>query len=71
MIDDHVHALRRPEHRLLQRHVERRQQRVRPRARRNHHRVRADLEYLSNWSLALDLLILLRTLNVVAHKNAF
>ena len=35
------------------------------------HRVRADLEYVSNWSLAQDVLILLRTLNVVAHKNAF
>lgn len=34
-------------------------------------RVRADLEYVSNWSLSLDLLILLRTLRVLVHKNAY
>jgi exopolysaccharide biosynthesis polyprenyl glycosylphosphotransferase len=34
-------------------------------------RVRADLEYVSNWSLSLDVLILLRTLRVVVHKNAY
>jgi polysaccharide biosynthesis protein PslA len=34
-------------------------------------RVRADLEYVSTWSLGLDLLILLRTLRVVVHKNAY
>ena len=35
------------------------------------HRVRADLEYVSNWSLAQDLLILLRTTKVLVHKNAY
>jgi len=34
-------------------------------------RVRADLEYVSNWSLAQDMLILLRTLRVIVHKNAY
>jgi lipopolysaccharide/colanic/teichoic acid biosynthesis glycosyltransferase len=34
-------------------------------------RVRADLEYLSNWSLGLDILILLRTLRVLVHRNAY
>jgi lipopolysaccharide/colanic/teichoic acid biosynthesis glycosyltransferase len=34
-------------------------------------RVRADLEYVSNWSLAQDALIVLRTLRVFAHKNAY
>lgn len=34
-------------------------------------RVRADLEYLSNWSLTNDLIILLRTLRVVIHQNAY
>ena len=34
-------------------------------------RVRADLEYVSNWSLSLDILILLRTLRVVVHQNAY
>jgi len=34
-------------------------------------RVRADLEYLSNWSLADDILIVLRTLRVIMHKNAY
>lgn len=35
------------------------------------HRVRADLEYVSNWSLAQDMVILLRTLRVIVHKNAY
>lgn len=35
------------------------------------HRVRADLEYVSNWSLGLDILILLRTVRVLVHKNAY
>lgn len=34
-------------------------------------RVRADLEYVSTWSLGLDLIILLRTLRVLVHKNAY
>jgi lipopolysaccharide/colanic/teichoic acid biosynthesis glycosyltransferase len=34
-------------------------------------RVRADLEYVSNWSLAQDILILLRTVKVLVHKNAY
>lgn len=34
-------------------------------------RVRADLEYLINWSLWGDLIILLKTFRVVVHKNAF
>jgi exopolysaccharide biosynthesis polyprenyl glycosylphosphotransferase len=34
-------------------------------------RVRADLEYLSDWSLANDILIVLRTLRVIVHKNAY
>ena len=34
-------------------------------------RVRADLEYVSNWSLMQDLLILVRTLRVIVHKNAY
>lgn len=34
-------------------------------------RVRADLEYLSDWSLANDVLIILRTLRVLVHPNAF
>ena len=34
-------------------------------------RVRCDLEYLTNWSLGLDLMILLKTLRVVVHKNAY
>lgn len=34
-------------------------------------RIRADLEYVSNWSLSLDILVLLRTLRVVVHKNAY
>lgn len=34
-------------------------------------RVRCDLEYLSNWSIGLDLIILIKTLRVVMHKNAY
>jgi exopolysaccharide biosynthesis polyprenyl glycosylphosphotransferase len=34
-------------------------------------RVRADLEYISNWSLGLDLLILMRTARVLVHRNAY
>lgn len=34
-------------------------------------RVRADLEYMSNWSLANDIVIILRTLRVIVHKNAY
>jgi lipopolysaccharide/colanic/teichoic acid biosynthesis glycosyltransferase len=34
-------------------------------------RLEADLEYLANWSLWNDLMILARTLAVVVHKNAF
>lgn len=34
-------------------------------------RVRADLEYLMNWSLWGDVMILLRTLRVVVHQNAY
>lgn len=34
-------------------------------------RVRADLEYVSNWSLVNDFVIILRTLRVVVHKNAY
>jgi polysaccharide biosynthesis protein PslA len=34
-------------------------------------RVRCDLEYLSNWSLWSDIMILLKTLPVVVHKNAY
>ena len=34
-------------------------------------RVRCDLEYLSDWSLWSDILILLKTLRVVVHKNAY
>ncbi|NTZ42126.1 exopolysaccharide biosynthesis polyprenyl glycosylphosphotransferase [Altererythrobacter sp. SALINAS58] len=34
-------------------------------------RVRADLEYVENWSLAIDFLIILRTFRVMVHKNAF
>ena len=34
-------------------------------------RVRCDLEYLMNWSLTYDVLIILRTLRVVVHENAF
>lgn len=34
-------------------------------------RVRSDLEYLSHWSLGLDVAIILRTIRVVVHENAF
>lgn len=34
-------------------------------------RVRADLEYLANWSLANDVIIMLRTLRVIVHQNAY
>lgn len=34
-------------------------------------RVRCDLEYLSNWSLWTDIMIMLKTLRVVMHKNAY
>ncbi|OBX17657.1 hypothetical protein A9995_15315 [Erythrobacter sp. QSSC1-22B] len=34
-------------------------------------RVRADLEYVENWSLSNDFLIILRTFRVMIHKNAF
>lgn len=34
-------------------------------------RVRCDLEYLSNWSLWTDIMILLKTLRVIVHKNAY
>jgi len=34
-------------------------------------RVQADLEYISNWSLAKDLYILFATFRVIVHRNAF
>lgn len=34
-------------------------------------RVRCDLEYLANWSLWTDIMILLKTARVVVHKNAY
>jgi lipopolysaccharide/colanic/teichoic acid biosynthesis glycosyltransferase len=34
-------------------------------------RLEADLEYVSSWSLAKDLSILLRTFSVVLHRNAY
>ena len=34
-------------------------------------RVRADLEYLASWSISTDIFIILRTLRVVVHKNAY
>jgi polysaccharide biosynthesis protein PslA len=34
-------------------------------------RLAADLEYIQNWSLALDIEILLRTFGIVVHRNAF
>ncbi len=34
-------------------------------------RVRCDLEYLSDWSLWNDIMILLKTVRVVIHKNAY
>jgi lipopolysaccharide/colanic/teichoic acid biosynthesis glycosyltransferase len=34
-------------------------------------RVRCDLEYLADWSLWKDVIILLKTFRVVIHKNAY
>lgn len=34
-------------------------------------RVRSDLEYLATWSLWSDIIIMLRTVRVLVHKNAF
>jgi len=34
-------------------------------------RVAADLEYINNWSLWLDIKILIRTIGVVIHPNAY
>jgi len=34
-------------------------------------RLNADLEYVSNWSMANDLIIILRTASVLVHRNAF
>lgn len=34
-------------------------------------RVRCDLEYLTNWSIGLDIMILVKTFRVVMHKNAY
>ncbi|MEZ5734615.1 MAG: exopolysaccharide biosynthesis polyprenyl glycosylphosphotransferase [Novosphingobium sp.] len=34
-------------------------------------RIRADLEYLATWSIANDVLILLRTVRVIIHRNAY
>jgi len=34
-------------------------------------RVAADLEYINSWSIWLDLKILLQTIRVVLHRNAF
>lgn len=34
-------------------------------------RLNADLEYVANWSLANDIRIILRTLGVLVHRNAF
>lgn len=34
-------------------------------------RVSADLDYLNSWSLSRDVLILLRTLGVIFHRNAY
>lgn len=34
-------------------------------------RLNADLEYVASWSLAQDIKIIIRTLGVVVHKNAF
>lgn len=34
-------------------------------------RVRCDLEYLTNWSIGLDVMILIKTFRVVIHKNAY
>lgn len=34
-------------------------------------RLKADLEYISNWSVWLDIKILLQTIKVIAHSNAY
>ncbi len=34
-------------------------------------RVAADLEYVNSWSIWLDLKILLQTIGVIFHRNAF
>ncbi len=34
-------------------------------------RVAVDLEYINSWSIWLDLKILLQTIGVVLHRNAF
>ena len=34
-------------------------------------RIEYDLAYLRNWSLALDLQIILKTVVVLLHKNAY
>jgi lipopolysaccharide/colanic/teichoic acid biosynthesis glycosyltransferase len=34
-------------------------------------RVVADLEYINGWSIWLDLKILLQTIGVILHRNAF
>ena len=34
-------------------------------------RVRCDLEYLTNWSIGLDLMIILKTFRVIVHRNAY
>jgi lipopolysaccharide/colanic/teichoic acid biosynthesis glycosyltransferase len=35
------------------------------------HRLNSDLEYIQGWTFAGDLLIILRTLKVIVHRNAF
>jgi lipopolysaccharide/colanic/teichoic acid biosynthesis glycosyltransferase len=35
------------------------------------HRLESDLEYIQNWSILGDLSIILRTLRVIVHRNAF
>jgi len=34
-------------------------------------RLNADLEYVQGWSIASDLIIILLTIRVIIHKNAF
>ena len=34
-------------------------------------RVNSDIEYLSRWSIWTDIKILVRTMGVMAHRNAF
>jgi lipopolysaccharide/colanic/teichoic acid biosynthesis glycosyltransferase len=34
-------------------------------------RVASDLEYINNWSLWLDIKILIRTLTVLVHQKAY